>query len=52
MIFRVLLPHLGARSIIADSRESGHYCWQSLFGWHDCTPEEDAIIATTLSARG
>lgn len=36
---------IGKRWVAPASREPGHYLWLSVFGWHDCTWQEDAIIA-------
>lgn len=37
----------GVRAIMEDPHEKGHYLWASSFGWHDCHPSEDRLIADT-----
>lgn len=35
----------GTRRIREDEREPGHFLFQSLMGWHDCSRDEDEEIS-------
>lgn len=49
---KLVLPHLGERSIIECLDEPGHFLWESLFGWYHCTKSEDQFIVRILSQVG
>lgn len=41
--FKITLPHLGLRTVQECLSEPRHWLWLSLFGWHDCNPDEDEL---------
>jgi len=48
-MMHIKLPALGRVAVTESVREPGHFLWMSLFGWHDCTTREDAIIRESRS---
>jgi hypothetical protein len=51
-MLQVTLPVQGLVKVSEDSKEPGHYWWQSSFGWHDCTRTEDQAIGTMTMEFG
>jgi hypothetical protein len=45
------LPHLGTVHVTPDCHEPGHWLGLGLMGWHDCTREEDRLIAAEIPAE-
>lgn len=43
------MPILGTVVVTPSAREVGHFLYLSVFGWHDCTSKEDALIRDSLT---